>query len=141
MPENLEIAVAEFIQSIGLLVRRTRAAAASHELSWTESVVLWRLAQHGPATTAELARAEAMKPQSMGTAVATLEKLGLVERRPHPTDGRQVNIEVSARGMEVRNRARDAKLAWLVGVVGKLDEKQRETLFAAGRIISGMVDK
>jgi DNA-binding MarR family transcriptional regulator len=141
MPENIEIAVAEFIQSIGLLVRRTRTAAASHELSWTESVVLWRLAQHGPATTAELARAEAMKPQSMGTAVATLEKMGLVVRRPHPTDGRQVNIELSPKGMEVRKKAREAKLAWLMGIIGKLEDKERETLFAAGRIIAGMVDK
>ncbi len=141
MPENLEIAVGEFIRSIGLLVRRTRAAAFSDELSWTESVVLWRLALNGPATTAELARAEVMKPQSMGTAVATLEKLGLVERRPHPTDGRQVNIELTAKGMEVRKKARDAKLAWLMEVIGKLDDKERETLFAAGRIIAGMVDK
>ncbi|MDA8306206.1 MAG: MarR family transcriptional regulator [Deltaproteobacteria bacterium] len=139
--KKLEIAVTEFIQAIGLLVRRTRAAAASHELSWTESAVLWRLAQEGPATTADLARAEAMKPQSMGAAVATLEKKGLVGRKPHPTDGRQVNVGLTAKGADLWKNAGDAKLAWLVRVISQLDEQERETLFAAGEIIRKMVDK
>ena len=45
----------------------------------TESSVLARLSKNGPATTAELARAESVKPQSMGTTVATnalLERKG-----------------------------------------------------------------
>ena len=60
MPEKtFEIAVIDFIHAIGLLVRRVRAAAASHELSLTESAVMARLDNDGPATTADLARAEA----------------------------------------------------------------------------------
>src|SRR5665811_1167455 len=100
--KNFEIAVIDFTQAIGLLVRRVRAAAASHELSWTESAVMARLAKDGPATTADLARAEGMKPQSMGTTIAALEAMGLVERRPHPTDGRQVNIALSEKGAALR---------------------------------------
>ena len=74
--KTFEIAVIDFSQAIGLLVRRVRAAAASHDLSLTESAVMARLAKEGPATTAELARAESMKPQSMGTTVAALEEHG-----------------------------------------------------------------
>ena len=103
--KTFEIAVADLTQDIGLLVRRVRAAA-SHELSLTE---MKRLATDGPATTAELARAESMKPQSMGTTIATLEEIGMVERKPHPTDGRQVNIELTAKGAAVRKGTRDAK--------------------------------
>src|SRR6202034_1881640 len=99
--KTLESAVIDLTQAIGLLVRRVRAAAASHELSLTESAVLARLARDGPATTADLARAESMKPQSMGTTVAALEEMGLVERSPHPTDGRQVNIALTRKGAEV----------------------------------------
>ncbi len=138
--KTFEIAVVDFIQSIGLLVRRVRAAAASHELSLTESAVLARLAKDGPATTAELARAESMKPQSMGTAVAALEEMGLVERKPHPTDGRQVNIDLTARGAAVRNTAREAKRTWLAQAIGQLDERERETLFKAGEIIKRLVE-
>ncbi len=54
--KTFDTAVIDFVQAIGLLVRRIRAASGSHELSWTESFVMVRLAKDGPATTAELAR-------------------------------------------------------------------------------------
>ena len=138
---TLEIAVIDFSHAIGLLVRRVRAAAASHELSLTEAAVMSRLARDGPATTADLARAESMKPQSMGATIAALEEMGLVERKPHPTDGRQVNIELTAKGAAVRKSAKDAKRTWLAQAIAQLDEHDRETLFKAGGIIKRLVDK
>lgn len=126
---------------MGLLVRRVRAAAAAQELSLTEAAVLARLANDGPATTAELARAESMKPQSMGSTIAALEEMGLVERKPHPTDGRQVNIELTAKGAAVRKSAKDAKRTWLAQAIGQLDEHERETLFKAGEIIKRLAEK
>jgi DNA-binding MarR family transcriptional regulator len=138
-PKALEIAVTDFIQAIGLLVRRVRAATASHELSFTEGMVLGRLAREGPATTADLARAEGIKPQSMGTTIAALEELGLVERKPHPSDGRQVNIELTAKGVAVRKITGDAKRMWLAQAIAQLDDEEQKTLFAAGRIIKRLV--
>ena len=138
--KKLDNAVIDFTQAIGLLVRRVRTAAASEDLSWTESLVMSRLSKDGPATTADLARAEGIKPQSMGTTVAALEKAGIVERKPHPTDGRQVNIELTAKGAALRKSAKDAKLAWLVQVIAQLDEEQQKTLFAAGEIIKRVAE-
>jgi DNA-binding MarR family transcriptional regulator len=138
--KNHETAVTDFGQAIGLLVRRVRAAGASHELSWTETSVMARLAKDGPATTADLARAEGIKPQSMGTTIAALEEMGIVERKPHPTDGRQMHIELTAKGAAVRKTARDAKWAWLTQAVARLDERERETLFAAGEIIKRLAE-
>jgi DNA-binding MarR family transcriptional regulator len=140
MPRKpLEIAVSDLTQSIGLLVRRVRAAAASHELSLTESAVMGRLARDGPATIADLARAESMKPQSMGTTIAALEEMGMVERKPHPTDGRQVNIQLTAKGAAVRKSAGDAKRTWLAQAIAQLDEQEQQTLFKAGEIIKRLV--
>jgi DNA-binding MarR family transcriptional regulator len=139
--ENLDAAVSDLIRAVGLLVRRVRAAAASHELSLTESAVMARLAREGPLTTADLARAEGMKPQSMGTTVAALEEMGIVERKPHPTDGRQVNIQLTAKGVALRKSAKDAKLSWLAHAVGQLDKKEQVTLFAAGEIIQRLAEK
>jgi DNA-binding MarR family transcriptional regulator len=139
--KNMETAVGDFMQALGLLVRRVRAAAGAHELSLTESAVLKRLAADGPATTAELARAESMKPQSMGATVAALEQMALVEREPHPSDGRQVNIQLTAKGMEVRNNTRNAKRTWLAQAVAQLDEQERETLFQAAEIIKRLAEK
>lgn len=141
MPRKIpESEVLDFIQAVGLLVRRVRAAAASHELSLTESAVMARLATDGPATIADLARAESVKPQSMGATIATLEEMGVVERKPHPTDGRQINIELTAKGAAVRKSTRDAKRTWAAKAIAELDEQEQETLFAAGRIIRRLAE-
>jgi DNA-binding MarR family transcriptional regulator len=99
-----------------------------------------RLAKDGPATTADLARAESVKPQSMGTTVAMLEEMGFVERKPHPTDGRQMNVDLTAKGAAVRKRAKDAKQTWLAQAISRLDRQEQETLFAAGEIIKRLAE-
>ncbi len=138
---DLERSVAELAQAIGLLMRRVRAATASQELSWSESAVLGRLARGGPATTAELARAEAVKPQSMGTTVAALAAMGLVERKPHPTDGRQIHIRLTARGAATRKRIKDAKHTWLAQAMSELAPRDQETLLAAGEIFKRLAER
>jgi DNA-binding MarR family transcriptional regulator len=138
-PKTVEADVMELIQTLGLLVRRVRAAAASHELSMTESAVMARLDKDGPVTTADLARAESMKPQSMRATIAALEERGFVERTPHPTDGRQVNIELTAEGLAIRKSVTRAKQLWLTQSIAKLDKAEQETLFAAGEIIKRLV--
>lgn len=137
---SFETDVTNLMMSVGLLVRRTRAAA-DHGLSWTQTTVLARLAKEGPATSADLARAEGMKPQSMGTTIAELEELGLVGRTPHPTDGRQRMIGLTDQGIAVRKLASDKKLTWLAQAVGQLDEREQRTLFEAGAIIQRLVEK
>ena len=138
--KTVDMAVTDFTQSIGLLVRRARAAAASNELSWAEAGVLKRIARDGPATTADLARSEGMRPQSMRPIVATLEKMRMIERKPHATDGRQVNLELTAKGAAAQKSAGDAKRTWLAQAIAQLDEQEREILFEAGRIIKRLAE-
>ncbi len=135
-----DAAVTDFAQAVGLLVRRMRAAAAGHELSLTEAAVLKRLATDGSATTADLARAESIRPQSMGAVIAALAEAGLVGRTPHPTDGRQVHVGLTAKGAAVREGTREAKRTWLAQAVARLDERDRATLFASGEVIRRLVE-
>jgi DNA-binding MarR family transcriptional regulator len=136
-------AIADLALAIGLLVRRIRAAAPSEmsELSWTQKAVIARLEREGPATTADLARAERVKPQSMGAAVAALQELGFVERKPHPTDGRQFHIQLTKSGGAMRKAATSAKHTWLAQAIAKLDKQDRATLFAARDVIRRLVDQ
>ena len=134
-----DTAVNDFAQAIGLLVRRIRAASTMQDLSWTESAVMARLAKEGPATTAELARSEGVKPQSMGTVVAALEEKGFIERKSHPTDGRQLNIQLTPKGETARRTAKDARRTWLAEAIAQLDEDERKVLLAAGEIITRLV--
>jgi DNA-binding MarR family transcriptional regulator len=138
--QSFEAAVSDVAHAVGLLVRRVRAAAPSHDLSWSESAVLARLAKDGPTTTADLARAEAVTPQSMGTIVATLEAAGVVERTPHPTDGRQMHIALTNKGIALRKSRQKAKETWLGQAIAQLDKEDQATLFAAAEIIKRLVD-
>ena len=132
-----EDAAAELALALGLLMRRVRSAtpAESHELSWTQKAVMVRLDGEGPATIAELARAEGVKPQSMGATVAALEEMGIVERKPHPTDGRQMNIALTTKGARVRRDARIAKQTWLAQSIAKLDATEQKKLPALTALI------
>lgn len=132
--------IAAFTHAIGLLVRRVRAAAGREGLSLSESSVLGRLEREGPATIAELARAESVKPQSMGVTVAALEEQGLIERKAHPTDGRQQLLSLTTKGKEVRGNIRSAKQNWLAGMIAELPREDRETLFRAGEIIQKIAE-
>jgi DNA-binding MarR family transcriptional regulator len=140
-PKNFESRITDFTHAIGLLLRRLRAATGADEISMTEAVVLKRLENDGPATTAELARAEGMKPQSMGATVASLEGMNLVERKPHPTDGRKLNIELTVKGRALRKSIVDAKHNWLITLIAGLNREEQETLFKAGEIIRRLVEK
>src|ERR1700712_1990960 len=128
--KTFDLAVTDFIHSIGLLVRRARTAAASNDISWTDAAVLKRLAREGPATTADLARLQGMRPQSMRPIIATLEKLGMIRRKPHATDGRQVNIELTPKGVATQKTSGAARQTWLAHAIAQLEPAERETLFA-----------
>jgi DNA-binding MarR family transcriptional regulator len=141
MRRTRDLDVSDFSRTLGRLVRHMRAAAAAqHELSLTESAVLARLAREGPATTAELARAEGMRPQSMSAVVAGLTDRGLIERKPHPSDGRQVNIALTARGVAVRNSTVDLKRAWLAQATARLTDEERAVLARAGEILGRLLE-
>jgi DNA-binding MarR family transcriptional regulator len=142
MPTStFEQSVLDLMQAIGLLVRRTRNESYAGELSMTEAVVMSRLANDGPATTAALARAERMKPQSMGTTITSLEGMGIVRRTPHATDGRQMLIELTEKGILLRNKTREAKQMWLSQAIAELDGEERDTLFKAAGIIKRLAGK
>ena len=140
---NHEALAAELALSLGTLIRRLRSTAPTEnaDLSWTQRSVLTRLEKEGPATSAELARAEAIKPQSMGTVVAALEELGMIERRPHPTDGRQVVIQLTPEGREKRRLAKDAKMGWLSAAIARLPEQEQQTLASAGEIFKRLAEQ
>jgi DNA-binding MarR family transcriptional regulator len=141
--KNSEVAVEDFAMALGLLLRRIRADAPPElqEFSWTQQAVLRRLERHGPATAADLARAEGVKPQSMGTALGLLEKMGLVERKAHPTDGRQINIKLTARGITLRRKTKEARHAWLSRAIAELGRQEQITVFKAGELFKHMAEK
>jgi len=135
-----EVVVAELTLAIGQLLRRLRAEASPSALNLSQTSALARLGESGGMTTADLARAESMKPQSMGSILTGLEQEGLVQRHPHPTDGRQVLFSLTAEGIEARRKRSTAKQEWLLAAVAKLDTAEHQTLISAAALIKRLGD-
>jgi len=137
---SLEPVVAELTLAIGQLLRRLRSEAHPGELNLSQSSVLARLEREGPMTTADLARVESMKPQSMKSILANLEEEGCVERHPHPTDGRQILFVPTLKGLEERRRRSVAKREWLIDALARFDQTDIQTLAAAIPLIRRLGD-
>ncbi|HCF9567231.1 TPA: MarR family transcriptional regulator [Pseudomonas aeruginosa] len=135
-----DILAKDLTTAISRLIRRLRTEANPTELALSQMGVLARLEQSGPMTTADLARAELMKPQSMGVILGSLEQEGLVARQPHRTDRRQILFVLTDAGAAVRTRHRAMKRDWLVGALGALEPSELEALVAAVPIIRQMGD-
>jgi DNA-binding MarR family transcriptional regulator len=133
--KNLEVAVTELLSVTGQLTRRLRAVSNTRELTWSQVAIMARLEEAGPLTTADLARAESVKPQSMGGTLAAMEEEGLVQRQSHPTDGRQILYALTDEGREARRKVRLAKREWLLAAIAQLSLAEQKTLLAAVDII------
>jgi len=135
-----ETIVPALTQAVGHVLRRLRAEANPGGLSVSQAAALARLDETGAMTTADLARAEAMKPQSMSAILSSLEQEGLVTRAPHPTDGRQILFSLTARGVEARQRRSTAKHDWLLAALAKLGPTDRQTLLSAAALIRDLAE-
>lgn len=135
---STEIVVASLTNAIGQLIRRLRADANPGGLNFSQTATLARLDDEGAMTTADLARAESMKPQSMATILSDLEEEGLVERSRHPTDGRQILVSLTRLGIEARRKRTAAKQKWLLAKVAKLSPADQQTLLSAATLISDL---
>jgi DNA-binding MarR family transcriptional regulator len=67
--------------------------------------------------------------------VARLEERGLVQRTPHPTDGRQVILAATPAGRSVLAQFERARDDWLARKLGELTAEERETLQQAAEIL------
>ena len=130
-PRSTEADASDLMQAVGTLLRRVRGESGNVGLSWSQAAAMGRLERQGPMTTAELARAETVKPQSMGALLAELEQDGLVRRDPHPTDGRQILFSLTDAGIATRRQRHAAKLAWLSAAIEQFDDRERRTLVDA----------
>jgi DNA-binding MarR family transcriptional regulator len=87
------------------------------------------LEREGSATVSSLARAEGMRPQSMGATVSALEAAGLVNGSPDPEDGRQTILSLTPACREWIKAARAAKEDWLFRAIqSKLSPEEQGEL-------------
>jgi DNA-binding MarR family transcriptional regulator len=105
--------------SVGLLLWQVtnrwqaaqRSALKPYELTHVQFVLLasltW-LGSDGPVTQRALAEHAYTDPMMTSQVLRTLEERGLVERAPHPEDGRARAVRVTRAGAALANRANAA---------------------------------
>ena len=123
---------------IGQLVRRLRA---EHGFSLSQGAVLGRLDRQGTSSIGELAAAERVRPQSMAQTVCDLEALGLIVRRPDPSDGRRVLVEMTDLGTNTLAEDRRKREGWLALAIAEgLSNEDQEVLQRAVVLLRRLAD-
>lgn len=117
---------------VGLLRRRALAEPGDETIPFSLRTLMQRIELDGPATTADLARAERVTPQSAGALVAKLEAAGWVTRRDDATDGRRQLVVLTASGRKAIAARHAQRRTWLAGVITeRLSPAEQRTLAAA----------
>ncbi|WP_376771519.1 MarR family winged helix-turn-helix transcriptional regulator [Actinomadura alba] len=120
--------------SIARLSRRLRAQSTSG-LSITQQAALAAVERHQSMSPRQLAEHEKVQPPSMTRVIAALEEQNLLVRTPHPTDGRQVVLNVTDQGRELLKEQRRRKQAWLSQRLEELTPEERAVLRQAAPIL------
>ena len=84
--------------------QRRRAVADAVGMPFGRARAVRRLARR-PMSMSELAAALGIDPPNATVLVSDLEAQGLVQRKPHPTDGRAKIVEATRKGKALARRA------------------------------------
>lgn len=133
---------AELRVSVMRLRRRLAAERdPANELSLPQMTVLASLQRFGEQSIGELATREMVQPPSMTRTVNCLEQGGYVLRRPHDTDGRQVVVSLSGRGLETLLADRERRDAWLARRLAELTPGEQDLLRHAAPLLHRLAQK
>lgn len=113
IPDSTAALAADLGTLIGALKRRLREEASAGDFTLSQLSALGRLDRDGSMTVTALARAEGMRPQSMGATVAVLAAAGLVGGAPDPADGRRTILYLTPACRELFRAGRAARHGWL----------------------------
>lgn len=136
-PTDTELSSALRISVMRLSRRMRQERSGESGLTASQLAVMATLRRHGPLTAGELAAQEKVSPPSMTRILGHLSDLGLIDRRTHPRDGRQVLVELSETGNRLLAADRRRRDEWLASRLGELSSAEREQL----RGVVGILDR
>jgi DNA-binding MarR family transcriptional regulator len=114
-------------------IRRQRVEG--HDLTANQLSVLGALGKNEALTIGELAAHEQVKPPSMTRIVSNMEEAGLVVRRPHETDKRQIVVELTEAAHALIHANRRRRDEWLQNKLKKLTSEERDILRKAALVL------
>ncbi len=131
----------DLLENVERLVRRLRQRPAGG-LNQTERAVLGHLAGRPQLTVADLARAEGVRPQSMGAVVGSLEAQGLVKRHQDRVDARRVLLTVTRAGRAAAGQRQTGQVEQLAaGLSSGFTRRELEQLMAAAPLLGRLAGR
>jgi DNA-binding MarR family transcriptional regulator len=101
---------------------------APYGLKQIDFSVLSLLAHNPGATSRQLCNALDILPPNLVSLVATLDSRGLIERKPHPHDGRAVGLHLTEAGDKLIREAEQTVTQLEADASARLTARERETL-------------
>jgi DNA-binding MarR family transcriptional regulator len=136
MSESPPLLHAALMRHTGYLLSRAGASGQRHFAERLATLGLtprtWGamnvLDAEGPASQHTIGRLTGTDPSSMVAAIDELEKRGLVQRRPHPSDRRAHELHITDAGHETLRRGRELARQAQADLLSPLTEAEREQL-------------
>lgn len=125
---------------VGQFARRLRSEAEAADHSPLQEAVVYRLGHTAGLSGADLARLEGVRPQSMSLTLQTLERAGLIQGAPDPTDGRRTLLNLTEAGHTALSTALTRKQTWLVGaLLNELTSDERQALHRSLELLTRLL--
>ncbi|MFD4462112.1 MarR family transcriptional regulator [Nocardia sp. NPDC058480] len=118
------------------LARRLRRRRADPHISLSQLSALSALVREGATTPGTLAAREGVRPPTMTRVIARLAETNLIDRSPHPTDGRQIIVAASPTGLAFIADKALPREEWLTEQLSKLSADEITLLTKAVAIIN-----
>lgn len=109
---------------------RDRDRICCYDVSVSQCYALEAVLRRGPLTLNELASHLYLDKSTASRVVKALVEKGYVERRPHPGDGRAVQLAATAAGRRLHGAIERDLLAEVEGLVAGFDPEVRRSLAA-----------
>jgi DNA-binding MarR family transcriptional regulator len=127
------LTVADSLHSAAIhILRRVRKQDVATGEGPARLSALSALVFGGPKTLGELATAEQVKPPTMSRIVAGLARNGLIHIEHDPKDARRMIIHATAQGVELLQKGRELRIAYLAD---HLDRLTRDELLKLGEAV------
>jgi len=101
---------------------------AAYGLKQVDFSVLSLLAHNPGATSRQLCATLDILPPNLVSLIAAMDSRGLIERRPHPHDGRAVGLHLTTAGKKLVREAEAAVVQLELDASAKLSARERESL-------------
>lgn len=132
---------AELRTTFGQLKRKLRQHGGHDDFTSSQIAVILRLEKDGPATVSSLARAEGMRPQSMGAVIAPLEDMGFVAGAADPNDGRKTLMSLTKACKKSIEDGRAARQDWLTQAIQrKLSPQEQKQVSSAIHLLARLTE-